>query len=126
MTRVDSIFSQILQLISRREFETEVHKHRAERHARGCTSWGQFVAMLFCQLGHAQSLREICGGLAATDGNLRHLGIRDCPKTTTLSYANVHRPWPLYQSEFYTTLERCRAEALSRGQRNLRFNTKLL
>jgi hypothetical protein len=31
--------------------------------------------MLFCQLGHAQSLREICGGLAATEGKLRHLGV---------------------------------------------------
>jgi hypothetical protein len=31
--------------------------------------------MLFCQLGHAKSLREICGGLAASEGKLRHLGL---------------------------------------------------
>src|SRR5208283_1434811 len=48
-----SIFSQILQLFPRLEFESAVRKHKAERHARGFTSWGQFVAMLFCQLGHA-------------------------------------------------------------------------
>ena len=66
MNRFCSIFSQILQLFSRFDFESAVRKHKAERHARGFTCWGQFVAMLFCQLGHAQSLREICGGLAAT------------------------------------------------------------
>jgi uncharacterized protein DUF4372 len=69
LTRVCSLFSQILQLFSRLEFESNVRKHRAERHARGFTCWGQFVAMLFCQLGHAQSLREICGGLAASEGS---------------------------------------------------------
>jgi Domain of unknown function (DUF4372) len=47
----------------RLEFESAVRKHKAERDDRPFTSWGQFVAMLFCQLGHAQSLREICGGL---------------------------------------------------------------
>ncbi|MCD6526035.1 MAG: DUF4372 domain-containing protein [Desulfuromonas sp.] len=28
-----------------------VKETKAERHARGFTCWGQFVAMLFCQLG---------------------------------------------------------------------------
>ena len=76
MNKVCSIFSQILQLISRTGFDTAARKHRAERHARGFSSWGQFVAMLFCQLGGAKSLREICGGLAASEGKLRHQGCR--------------------------------------------------
>ena len=65
MSQVCSIFSQLLKLFPRAEFEQAVHQHRGERHARGFTCWGQFVAMLFCQLGRAQSLREVCGGLAA-------------------------------------------------------------
>lgn len=56
MNRVCSIFSQILQFFSRREFESAVRKPKAERHARGFTCWGQLVAMLFCKLGRAQSL----------------------------------------------------------------------
>jgi hypothetical protein len=58
------MFSQILKFIPRVEFESLVRRTRAERHARGFSSWGQFVAMLFCQLGRAHSLREICQGLA--------------------------------------------------------------
>ena len=77
MIRVSSIFSQMLQLFSRHEFERAVAEHRGERHARGFICWGQFVAMLFCHLGRAQTLREICGGLAASEGKLRHLGLPD-------------------------------------------------
>ena len=65
MNRVCSIFSQLLQLFPRTEFQRAVKEHKAERHARGFTSWGQFVAMLFCQLGRAHSLREIRGGWPA-------------------------------------------------------------
>jgi hypothetical protein len=75
VTRVASIFSQTLQLFLRFEFDRMVKEHKAERHARGFTCWGQLVAMLFCQLGRAHSLREICNGLAASEGKLRHLGL---------------------------------------------------
>jgi hypothetical protein len=57
MKRVSSIFSQLLQLLPRLEFEAAVREHQAERHARGFRCRTQLVAMLFCQLGHAQSLR---------------------------------------------------------------------
>ncbi len=106
MTRVCSIFSQILQLIPRLEFEFAARKHNAERHARGFTCWGQFVAMLFCQLGHAKSLREICGGLEASEGKLRHLGLPSAPPRSTLAYANEHRPWQIYQTVFHQLLEK--------------------
>ena len=123
MTRVSSIFSQMLQLFSRTEFEQAVREHRAEWHARGFSCWGQFVAMLFCHLGRAQSLREICGGLAASEGKLRHLGLPDAPKRSTLAYANEHRPWQLYRSVFYQLLSRCREVA---GTHGFRFKNKLL
>ena len=102
-----SIFSQVLKLFSRGEFEKAVKEHKAERHARGFTSWGQFMAMLFCQLGRAHSLREICGGLACCEGQLKHLGVPVAPKKSTLAYANEHRPWQLYQQVFERTLFKC-------------------
>jgi Domain of unknown function (DUF4372) len=54
-----SMFSQLLKLFPRTAFQALVQRTPAERHARGFTCWGQFVAMLFCQLGRAHSLREI-------------------------------------------------------------------
>ncbi|HVH85737.1 MAG TPA: IS4 family transposase [Terriglobales bacterium] len=129
MNRFCSIFSQILQLFSRWEFEAAVRQHKAERHARGFSCWGQFVGMLFCQLGRAQSLREICGGLAASEGKLKHLGLPTAPARSTLSYANEHRPWQLYQSVFQQLLERCQqvaAHAPGKKKRKFRFKNKLL
>jgi Transposase DDE domain/Domain of unknown function (DUF4372) len=108
MKRVCSIFSQVLQLISRDAFETAVEQHGAERHSRGFSSWGQMVAMLFCQLAQAKSLREITSGLRASEGKLRHLGLPEAPARSTLAYANSHRPWQLYETVFHQLLARCR------------------
>ncbi len=88
MTRFSSIFSQLLQLFPRLEFEQAVKEHHAERSTKGFSSWGQFVAMLFCQLGRAHSLREICGGLASCEGKLKHLGVPEAPKKKKFRFKN--------------------------------------
>jgi hypothetical protein len=121
MRQVCSIFSQILQLYSRPQFEQAVTEHKAERHARGFSSWTQFVAMLFCQLGRAHSLSEITQGLAASEGKLKHLGVSKPPAKSTLAYANQHRPWELYPTIFGHLLERCRSLA---GERKAKFRFK--
>jgi len=127
MKQVCSIFSQVLKLFSRGDFERAVKEHKAERHARGFTSWGQFMAMLFCQLGRAHSLREICGGLACCEGQLKHLGVPVAPKKSTLAYANEHRPWQLYQTVFEHTLGKCQQLVSQQGGRKkFRFKNKLL
>lgn len=123
MRAFSSVFQQILNLFPRTEFADKVKEHRAERHARGFSCWQQFVAMLFCQLGRAQSLREICDGLASTEGKLVHLGIDSAPKRSTLSYANEHRPWELYRSVFNALLQRCRSIA---PKHRFRFKNRLL
>lgn len=117
------MFSQVLQLFPRSEFQQAVRASGAERHARGFTCWGQFVAMLFCQLGRAHSLREICGGLASCEGKLAHLGI-EAPSRSTLAYANAHRPWQLYERVFYQLLARCQATA--GGRKKFRFKNALV
>jgi len=118
-----SMFSQLLKLFPRTEFQALVTRTHAERHARGFTCWGQFVAMLFCQLGRAHSLREICGGLRSSEGKLKHLGIT-APSRSTLAYANEHRPWQLYRAVFEALLLRC--QPLGQGRRKFRFKNKLV
>ncbi|MGH9480511.1 MAG: IS4 family transposase [Terriglobales bacterium] len=125
MNRVCSIFSQLLQLFPRSEFEQAVRRHHAEREARGFTCLGQFIAMLFCQLGRAHSLREITQGLAASEGKLKHLGLTAAPNKSTLAYANQHRPWQLYQTVLFQLLARCQALAADR-KRPFRFKNKLV
>lgn len=125
MNRFCSIFGQLLNLFSRTEFDRTVTATHADRHSRGFACWDQFVAMLFCQLGRAQSLREICHGLASCEGKLLHLGVtKGAPSKSTLAYANEHRPWQLYQQVFFGLLARC--QQLPGAKKKFRFRNKLM
>jgi hypothetical protein len=118
------MFSQMLKLIPRTEFERIVKDTGAERRSKGVSSWSQFVAMLFCQLGRAHSLREIEGGLRSCEGKLAHLGI-EAPARSSLSYANAHRPWELFERVFYSLYETVAAQAIGKV-RKFRFKNKLV
>ena len=127
MVQVASLFNQLLQHFPRAEFAALVKKHGAEHAAKGFTCWTQFVSMLFCQLGRADSLREICNGLACCLGRLVHLGIIKAPCRSTLSYANEHRPAALFEELFWTASARFRQQqALGGRKHKFRFNNKLL
>jgi len=117
MIAVASCFSQLLSLVDRSAFARSVREHQAERGAKGFSCWDQFVAMLFCQMGGAHSLREICGGLASAMGKLVHLGLTQAPTRSTLSYANAHRPWQLYQAVFEELLKSCQTLAATKKRR---------
>jgi hypothetical protein len=81
-------------------------------------------------LGHAKSLREICGGLAASEGKLRHLGLPTAPSRSTLAYANEHRPWQLQRTVFEQLLAKCQilvaSQPETRKKRKFRFKNPLL
>jgi Transposase DDE domain/Domain of unknown function (DUF4372) len=127
MVQAMSLFNQLLQHFPVLEFAALVKKHKAERAAKGFSCRTQLVAMLFCQLAHADSLREICNGLACCVGKLVHLGISVAPNKSTLAYANKHRPAELFEDLFYTALARFRDEkGLGARKRKFRFKNKLL
>ena len=124
MVRHASLFSQLVAIFNRGRFHSLVFQHKAERYCKGFDSWEHFVAMLFCQLAQAKSLREICGGLSCCLGKLRHLGFKKAPNKSTLSYANAHRPWQMYQDLFYQTLDICKLSGT--GKHRFKFKNKLL
>ena len=123
MKRFCSIFSQLLQVFPRHDFQKAVARTGAERHARGFRSWDHFVAMLFSQLADAHSLREICGGLSSCEGRLAHFGAQ-APARSTLAYANSHRPWELFAEIFDELYGRFRQD-LGLGSK-FRFKNPLL
>lgn len=127
MVQTASLFNQLLHHFPRTEFAALVKQTKAERHARGFTCWGQFVAMLFCHLAHADSLRLICNGLSCCLGKLKHLGMSAAPSKSGLAYANEHRPAALFQQLFWKIMERFRSQSmLGPSQKPFRFKNKLL
>ena len=125
MVKVGSLFTQVLSLINRNDFARAVRQWDAERSAKGFRCWDQFVAMMFCQLAGADLLREICGGLSTALGKLTHLGLKEAPARSTLSYANSHRPWQLFETMFYHVYQQ--ADLLAAQQkRRFRFKNPLV
>ena len=69
----------------------------------GCQRWTHLISMLFCHLGHANSVRDISNGLRSITGNIKHLGCSHAPAKSTVSYVNEHRNYVIFQ-EFYYVL----------------------
>lgn len=126
MVRTASLFSQLLGMFPRTEFASLVRKHGSDRASKGFDSWTHFVAMLFCQMSGADSLREICNGLACCIGKLSHLGVSEPPNKSTLSYANAHRPHAMFEELFFTAMDRFRTLGpLGARKSRFRFKNKL-
>ena len=90
MIKVASLFSQLLHHFSRKKFAHLLAKYQTERRAKDFTCWTQMVAMLFCHMAHADSLREICGELAVAGIFLDYIvtgGRYESRKIPTLSMA---------------------------------------
>lgn len=122
-TKGTNLFAQIVAHFNRNDFQRVVQKYGNDKHSKGFSSWAHFVSMLFCQLGKAQSLREICGGLASCIGKVVHLRMTEAPKRSTLSYANEHRDYRLFEDLFYQLLGKCQKAFV--GKRKFRFKNKL-
>lgn len=110
MKKYTSIFGQMLQMISRYDFQKAVKQYDAEKHSKGFSSWNHFTALLFGQLAGQDALRGVEAGLASQEKKLYHLGIRST-KRSTLSYANNHRSHEVFQQVFETMLQKTAKQA---------------
>ncbi len=90
------VFSQILDFVSRYEFEKCVRRYRGDYHIRELSCWNQFVQLFFGQITSLNSLRDICLCLKAHKGKLYHLGIKQNVVHTTLSRAGENRDWRIF------------------------------
>ena len=97
-----SMFAQIVQQLPKNLFLNLVQKYQTDKGAKGLNTWDQLVAMLYCQLSGAQSLREISDGLYSSLGKLNHVGAHAVARST-LSYANQHRDYRVYRDFYYVS-----------------------
>jgi len=125
MVRHASLFSQILGIIPRMDFQRVVRDAGTDRYTKRFTSWDHLVSLLFCQFAQAKSLREISQGLTACLGKLNHLGVRHSPNKSTLAYANKHRDWTLFEVLFYKLARQLTAQLAGRTHHRLKLPGKL-
>ena len=100
-----TILGQMLELVSRLEFQSIVYGHAGDYRARKLRCWDQFIYLLIGQLGSRNSLRETISASDSLLSKLYHLGAsRLC--RSTLSDANNKRPFEIYRDVFFRTLQK--------------------
>jgi hypothetical protein len=106
----NTVFSQLLKLLSRHEFETLAKQHHSGRSFRTASRWSQFVTMAMAQLSGRDSLRDIAENISAQTHRLYHLGIAKLTRSN-LSRMNKEKPYALYEELFGKLLTRCQGMA---------------
>jgi len=97
MNQGRTIFSQVLDLAPRSEFQECVKKYGAGLVAKRFSLWDQFLCMSFAQLTYRESLRDIESCLLSLGKKRFSLGLRCEVKRTTLAYANENRDWRIWE-----------------------------
>ena len=90
------VFSQLMELVSRYEFDQCVNRYKGNFRVKRFNCWEQFLVMSFAQLSFRESLRDIECCLASIQRKLYHCGIKSEVARSTLSKANENRSWKIY------------------------------
>jgi len=117
----NTVFSQLLKLVPRHEFESMSHDHHYGQKLRKMNRWSQFVALATAQLAGRHSLRDVVVNLSAQARHLYHLGCRKVSRSS-LARINEQQPCTLYEALFTKLYARC--QGLS-PQHRFRFKNKL-
>ena len=110
MSHHNTVFSQLLKLLPRHEFESLAKQHHSGRSFLTATRWSQFVTMAMGQLSGRNSLRDIVENLSAQAHRLYHLGSAKMSRSN-LARINEDKPAVLYEALFGKLLQRCQSVA---------------
>jgi len=121
MAHYNTIFSQILKLVPRHEFETLAKRHHSGRSFRTASRWSQFVTLAMAQLAGRISLRDIVENVSVQAHRLYHLGSAKLTRSN-LSRINEDKPFALYEALAGKLLNRC--QGMTPGHK-LRFKNPL-
>jgi len=117
----NTVFSQLLKLVPRHEFEALAKQHHQGRKLRKMSRWSQFVSLGLAQLSGRNSLRDIVSNISAQTSKLYHLGVAKVSRSS-LARVNEQQPHVLYEELFNKLLTRCQGLAPKHG---FRFKNKL-
>ena len=91
------IFSQIMGLISHKQFQTIVDRHFGDYRVKDFSCWKQFLCMAFGQLTHRESMSDTILCLKANANKMYHLGIGEVVSLSTITRANENRSYQIYE-----------------------------
>jgi len=96
MFRGKFVFSQLVSVVSKYEFNKSVEKYNGNYRAKELKCWQHFLYMMFGQLTYREGVRDIINCLNAHKSKVYHLGITKIVSATTLTRANESRDWRIW------------------------------
>ena len=103
-----TVLIQVLGGLTGEEFARCARMYPMLRDTPALSAYDHFVAMVFAQLTHRESLRDIEACLAARRSVLYHSGIRGEVKRCNLAYANEHRDQQVFAEVAAVLMRRAR------------------
>jgi transposase len=103
-----TIFSQIMELAPRYEFELCIEKYQLNYIPKKFSYWDQFLSMSFAQLTFRESLRDIEICLSALGTKTYQMGFRNRVSRSTLADANNQRDWRIWADYAQILIDRAR------------------
>lgn len=91
------IFNQLCALLPRDYFEYLVRKYKGNDHSKTYSCWNHFLVLLWAQLTHRESLRDIETSLRTHREKLYRLGMGKDISRSTISYANSTKEVALFR-----------------------------
>ena len=91
-----TVFAQLMDHVSRFEFQKCVARYGGEYKTSRFSRWDHFLCLAFAQLTYRESLRDIEACLRAVQPTLYHVGMRASVARSTLADANETRDWRIY------------------------------
>ncbi|MDL2262672.1 IS4 family transposase [Bacteroidales bacterium OttesenSCG-928-I21] len=90
------VFSQLIDLVNKYEFDKCANRYFGNYRAHKLNSWNHFLQLLFGQIAGLNSINSICVCLKAHHRKLYHLGIKQSVNVSTLSRAGESRDWRIF------------------------------
>jgi len=106
MAHDNTIFSQVLKLVPRHQFNSLSQQHDGKRRSDALPRWSQFVALATGHLGGRKSLRDITTALESQSARHYHLGCKNVSKSA-LGRANEQLDYQFYCDLFSCLYQRC-------------------
>ncbi len=113
MNKDKYVFAQLAGFLDNFKFLRIVKKYDGDKYTKSYTCWNQLLTMMFGQLSHRESLRDLIVAMEAHSGKLYHLGIGKSVTRSNLSKANENRDYRIFEEFAFFMIEQARKKRQS-------------
>ena len=103
------MYSQLLDFLDPFVFNRISKKYEGDRYIKSFSCWNQLAVLMFGQLAHRESLRDVVLATQALAGKAYHLGFGKHASKSTLADANAKRDYRIFEEFAYHTINQARA-----------------